>query len=292
MTPLDQGGEIDDDAFEPYARFLAAAGLDGLLALGTTGEGVLFSCEERERVAECYVAAAPEGFAVFVHCGAQTTRDTARLSAHAASTGADGVAVIGPPYFALDERELLAHFLAAAAACAPTPFYLYEFAARSGYPVPVGVVERLREQAPNIRGLKVSDTPFEAVSPYLLDGLEVLIGSEPLLLRAMDRGAAGAVSGLAAGFPDIVARLVHHRDRKAHEEVTRLREAFAGVPFHAAIKAVLRERGLPVSTGVRRPLRDLTEDERRHVLAAARPSLAMATDATGAGPALRRGSVR
>src|ERR687883_15696 len=93
--------------------------------------------------------------AVAVHCGAQSTWDTVELAAHAADVGADAVAVMAPPYFILDEAELLAHFAAAARACAPTPFYVYEFAARSGYPVPLDVVERLREVAPNFRGLKV-----------------------------------------------------------------------------------------------------------------------------------------
>ena len=114
---------------------------------------------------------------VAVHCGAQSTADTAALAAHAAEAGAAAVAVIAPPFFPLDERALEAHFAAAAAACAPLPFYVYEFAARSGYAVPVAVVERLRETAPNLRGLKVSDKPWEAVEPYLLDGLDVFIGA-------------------------------------------------------------------------------------------------------------------
>jgi len=192
-----------------------------------------------------------------------------RLCAHASAAGADGVAVIGPPYFAFDERELLAHFLAAADACAPTPFYVYEFAARSGYAVPIAVIEQLRQRAPNLRGLKVSDAPFEAVRPYLLKGLEVFVGSEPLVLEGLTGGAAGAVSGLAAAFPSVASRLVHDRDPGAHEAVVRLRQAMAGVPFHAAIKTILQDRGVPVSTAVRRPLRGLAEDERARVLLAA-----------------------
>ena len=85
---------------------------------------------------------------------------------------------MAPPYFMLDEAELLSHFEAAARACAPTPFYVYEFAARSGYPVPVPVIERLREAAPNFRGLKVSDTPWERFAPYLIEGLDVFVGPE------------------------------------------------------------------------------------------------------------------
>src|SRR5205809_2716409 len=205
VTPLAGGGEtLDEDAFDPLVVFLESGGLDGLLALGTTGEGILLSDAERRRAAELFVAARPDGFAVAVHCGAQTTRETEELAAHAADLGADAVAVIGPPYFALDQLALLEHFAAAAQACEPLPFYVYEFAARSGYAVPLVVLERLREQAPNFRGLKVSDTPWAAFAPYLIEGLDVFVGPEALLGRGLAAGAAGAVSALASLFPELV----------------------------------------------------------------------------------------
>ena len=57
MTPLRDGGRaLDEEAFAPYAGFLAEGGLDGLLVLGTTGEGILLSVEERQRAAEAFVA--------------------------------------------------------------------------------------------------------------------------------------------------------------------------------------------------------------------------------------------
>src|SRR5687768_9928128 len=97
ITPLRDGGSaLDEHAFEPYVDFLAGGGLDGLLTLGTTGEGILLSVRERRRVAELYVAAARGRLAVAVHCGAQTTADTVALAAHAAQAGAAAVAVIGP----------------------------------------------------------------------------------------------------------------------------------------------------------------------------------------------------
>src|ERR671911_2576912 len=170
ITPLD-GDRLDEDAFAPYVDFLAGGGLDGLLALGTTGEGLLFSRAERQRAVELFVAAAGGHMQVAAHCGAQTTADTVALAAHAAEAGVDAVAVIGPPYFQLDERALLEHFVEAAAACAPLPFYVYEFERASGYVVPLAVVAELRERAPNLAGLKVSDAPFERFSPYLIEGL-------------------------------------------------------------------------------------------------------------------------
>ena len=259
VTPLRGGGEaLDEDAFAPYVEYLRAGGLDGILALGTTGEGILLSADERRRAAELFVGAARDGFDVAVHCGAQTTAETVALSAHAAELGAAAVAVIGPPYYALDEEALVQHFAAAAEACAPLPFYLYEFRARAGYSIPPAAISRVRELAPNVAGLKVSNQPFEDVEPYLIEGLDVFIGAESLVVRGLEKGAAGAVSGLAAVFPELVARLVRERSG----DVSEVRAALERYPFQAAAKFCLGRLGVPVREDVRRPLRTLRDEEK------------------------------
>jgi dihydrodipicolinate synthase/N-acetylneuraminate lyase len=259
VTPLRGDGEaLDEAAFAPYVEYLAAGGLDGILALGTTGEGILLRLEERRRAAKLFVDAAGEGFQVAVHCGAQTTADTVALAAHASEIGADAVAVIGPPYYALDEEAIVAHFAAAADACAPLPFYLYEFRARAGYSLPPAAISRLRALASNLAGLKVSNQPFEDVEPYLIEGLDVFVGAESLVLRGLEHGAAGAVSGLAAVFPELVARLVHERSG----EVGEVRAQLERFPFQAAAKFCLGKLGVPVREDVRRPLRPLLPAEK------------------------------
>src|SRR5881275_2674609 len=117
LTPLVGGGaQIDEEAIPPYVDFLASHGIDGILVLGTTGEGVLFDLDERRRILELFLEAAGGRLQVAVHCGAQSTSDTTTLAEHAAMVGADAVAVIAPPYFALDADELLQHFSEAARA--------------------------------------------------------------------------------------------------------------------------------------------------------------------------------
>jgi dihydrodipicolinate synthase/N-acetylneuraminate lyase len=268
VTPLrDNGHALDGDGFGPLVRFLAEGGMDGLLAMGTTGEGVLLSLAERRWAAERFVEARPEGFQVALHCGAQSTHETSALAAHAQEIGADAVAVVAPPYYPLDEEELFRHLRSAASACSPLPFYVYEFEARSGYPIPISVIERLRSDVSNLRGLKVSDRPWPAVAPYLVEGLDLFVGSEPLVLEGLEAGATGAVSGLGTAFPETVAQLVHDRDPAAHERVVALRAGLAGIPFHAAMKFVLGARGVPVREDVRAPLRGLTDEERATVSA-------------------------
>lgn len=265
VTPLRDGGSrLDEDAFAPLCAFLRAGGLDGLLALGTTGEGILLSVEERKRAAELFVESAPS-LQVAVHCGAQTTADTITLAEHAAETGAAAVAVIGPPYYPYDDQALLAHFTAAARACDPLPFYVYEFEARSGYTVPLRVIERLGEEAPNLRGLKVSDRSWETFERYLLDELDVFVGPEALIARGLAAGAVGAVSGLASAYPEPVVDAVRTRTDEATAHANEIRGALERFPFHAALKRVLARRGVSVREDVRLPLRGLTPSERKEL---------------------------
>lgn len=269
VTPMgDDGLALDLDAVPEIVSFLAAGGVDGILALGTAGEGVLLDTQERRRVAEAFIEAAAGEVAVAVHCGAQTTATTTALAAHAAETGATAVAVISPPYFSLDESEQLAHLAAAASACAPLPFYVYEFEARSGYPVALDVLSRLRDAAPNFRGLKVSDAPFERFRPYLLDGLDVFVGPEALIAEGLAAGAVGAVSALASAFPAQVVAAVRERSPQMTQVVAGLRSTVQAFPMPAALKAVLRRHGVAIGEGVRGPLRPLNDSERSALFAA------------------------
>jgi dihydrodipicolinate synthase/N-acetylneuraminate lyase len=265
ITPLREGGSrLDEDAFAPLCAFLRAGGLDGVLALGTTGEGILLSVEERKRAAELFVQAGPP-LQVAVHCGAQTTADTVTLAQHAAEIGAAAVAVIGPPYYPYDDQALLAHFTAAARACAPVPFYVYEFEARSGYAVPLGVIERLREEGDNLRGLKVSDRNWETFERYLIEGLDAFVGPEVLIARGLAAGAVGAVSAVATAYPEVVVEAVATGSEDATARANELRSALERFPLHAALKRVLAHRGVPVREDVRLPLRGLTPPERKEL---------------------------
>ena len=166
VTPLRVPVRSSTRARSLLVDFFVEAGLDGVLVLGTAGEGSSLEERERRHVADLFLQAGDNRLQVAVQCGAQTTAETVALAAHAAEVGADAVVVIGPPYFRLDER---AQFDTSSphARLWPLPFYVYEFESTSGYAVAPAVLERLRDDAPNLAGLKVSDTPLERFSRYL-----------------------------------------------------------------------------------------------------------------------------
>jgi dihydrodipicolinate synthase/N-acetylneuraminate lyase len=261
-TPLADGGtRLDEDAFAPYADFLAGAGIEGMLAFGTNGEGVLLSVAERQRGLERWLDAAAGRLLVAAHCGAQTTADTVALATHAAEAGADAVAVIGPPYFKLDPVEQRAHLLAAANACAPLPFYVYEFADTAGYAFDRAMLARLRDGADNVAGMKVSDRPWGAFERYLLDGFDIFVGPEALIHRGRGAGAVGAVSALASAFPEEVSAVVREPTAEGAARLGALREQMGRFPRQAVMKRVVGWKGVPLRSDVRRPLRDLDAAE-------------------------------
>jgi len=262
VTPLSENGtELDESPIAAYADFLESHGADGIFACGTTGEGVLLTLDERQRAAAAFRGAS-SGILI-VHAGAQTTADTVRLAAHAAEIGADAVAVIPPPYFPLDDEALSAHLVAAARACAPLPFYCYAFSPRSGYALPTAVIRQLSASVDNLAGLKVSESPFERVRPYLGLELPVLIGSEPLIADGLAGGAIGSVSGMSAAFPDVVRAAL---DNPSETSMTRLQELRAAMErsgqFIASAKHILGLRDVPVRSSMRAPLRPLHGRER------------------------------
>ena len=187
-------------------------------------------------------------------CGSPRTRPR---------SGADAVVVIGPPYFQLDEQAQHAHFLAAATACAPLPFYVYEFEATSGYAVAPAVLERLREDAPNVVGLKVSDTPFERVRAVPARRASTSSsGRRRSSHEGMARGARGAVSALASAFPREVVAVVRDPTPEGAARLGELRAFVERFPRQAALKRLLGAAGSAGAEDVRAPLRGLTVEER------------------------------
>jgi dihydrodipicolinate synthase/N-acetylneuraminate lyase len=124
------------------------------------------------------------------------------------------------------------------------------------------VLERLRDDASNVVGLKVSDTPFDAFEQYLLPGFDIFVGPEALIAAGMARGAIGAVSALASALPGEIAAVVRKPSDEGAARLGELRSFVERFPRQAALKRLLALQGVPVREDVRAPLRSLTADER------------------------------
>jgi dihydrodipicolinate synthase/N-acetylneuraminate lyase len=108
--------------------------------------------------------------------------------------------------------------------------------------------------------MKVSDAPFARLQPYLATGLDVFVGAEGIIPQGLENGAVGAVSGVAAAFPEPVSALVRAASAERARLVESLRAALSEHSFQASVKTALGFRDVPVRPDVRAPLRPLTRD--------------------------------
>ncbi len=264
-TPFADDGAVDLDAFGAHLAWLAEAGLDGVFVAGTTGEGVLLEDDEVAALVER--AAGHDGLRVVAQVGRPSTRATVRLAERAIALGADAVAAYVPWFYPATEADVRGHFRALLEAAGDTPAFLYNIPRRTVNDLSAELLSELASAG--FAGMKDSTGDFARHEAYLdaLDGrdFELYVGSEPLVLRAYRRGAAGAVTGLAGCRPDLFAALraaIEAGDdaaaERAQDEIAAAKAAVeAEGSTVAAVKrrvaAALAERGVAYPPAPRPP---------------------------------------
>lgn len=206
-TPFAADGSVALDAFAEHVAWLADAGLDGVFVAGTTGEGVLL---EDDEIAALTARAADAGrLRVIAQVGRPSTRATARLARRAIEVGAGAVAAYVPWFYPASETDVRTHFHGLLEAAGDVPAFLYNIPRRTVNDLSAELAGELA--AAGFRGMKDSTGAFDRHEGYLDatrdHDFELYIGSEPLVLRAYRRGAAGAITGLAGARPELFATL-------------------------------------------------------------------------------------
>ena len=262
VTPMTDDGAINPDVVKPLVDYLIAKGVAGLFPLGTTGEGPLFTTDERKTIAEATVKATDGRVPVIIHTGAVTTAETVDLTAHAKSAGADAVAIVPPYYFTHSDTALIAHFEAILEAVTDMPMYLYNFPAVSNNTLSLDLVTRLAKRYEMVVGLKDSSGDLQTLfsSQRLHDGnFNTAVGPDELILAALSMGVHASVSGHANLVPDIVVSIYNEtvagnlEAAQTHQrDLNRVRQVLSSGVWLPMMKALLNQRGIPVGQ-VRRP---------------------------------------
>ncbi len=155
ITPFtEDGGAVDLKALERLVEFQIAEGIDGLIPLGSTGEFLSVSREERTAITETVVRAAAGRVPVLMGTGAEDTREVVALSREAESLGADGVMIIPPFYSVPTEDELFHHYRTVADAIG-IPIMVYNNPATANVDLLPSTLARL-STIPNCRYVKES----------------------------------------------------------------------------------------------------------------------------------------
>jgi len=266
VTPFLNGG-VDDSAFNKLIETQIAAGISGVVAIGTTGESPTLSHEEREQVIRLSVATANKRCLVLAGTGSNATQHAIAETKLAEKLGVDGALLVAPYYNKPSQEGLFRHFKAIADATS-LPIMLYNIPGRCSVDILPETVARLAKECRNIISIKEASGSVERVGDLrrrLPESLTILSGDDSLTLPFMAVGAAGVVSVASNLFPSEVCALVRaceSGDLKSaatlHRKLLPLFKDLFIEPNPVPVKTALGWRG-SMSGEVRLPLCEMSE---------------------------------
>jgi 4-hydroxy-tetrahydrodipicolinate synthase len=268
-TPFTQDETLDVATLRKVVDRSIDAGVDGVVAAGSTGEVGALSSQERLLLIETVIEHTAGRVPVIAQTGATSTAEAIRLSQAAEKAGADVLMLITPYYEPLSLEETVA-YIKDVAGSVELPIMLYNIPAVTGVNLDPATVRSLAEDVPNIRYIKDSSANWEQALQLIhhhSDVIGTFIGWDAYLYSALAEGAAGVMAGTANVVPEeivAVARLIAEGDligaREQWNVLYPVIDALLSVPFIPSVKAGLALRGLPAGSP-RRPTADLGGDD-------------------------------
>ncbi len=206
VTPF-RHGEVDEPALRRLIDAQIAAGVQGVVPCGTTGESPTLSHEEHERVVAVTCEQAAGRVKVIAGTGSNSTKEAIRLTRAAQAAGADGALMVGPYYNKPMQEGFFAHFKAVADAC-DLPIMLYNIPGRTAKNIEAETIAQLAEVS-TIVAIKEAAGSLDQASQILATcPLTLLSGDDSLTLPLMAIGGSGVVSVAGNIVPEDVLSLI------------------------------------------------------------------------------------
>ncbi len=271
--------ELDLTTLQRHMLRIADSGIAGYVLMGTNGEAVHLTSDERAQVIvaarEVLESSGYSSMPLIAGCGDMSTRMTLARCQQAAHSGADFALVLPPFYYKgrMDSQSLIAHYRAVADS-SPLPILIYNMpASTAGLDLDAATICTLAEH-PNIIGVKDSAGNIAKLAQIVASTpptFQVFAGNAGYLLPALVVGAVGAVSALANVFPEEVCAVQALFEAGELEEA-RLVQARL-IPANAAVTSIYSVPGLKAALELtcgyggtpRMPLQPLTAQERTHL---------------------------
>jgi len=278
-TPFDPAtGDFAPAKLRHNVERLLAAGVQGVVVSGSTGEAALLAADEQRRLVAVAREVMTDGAWLIAGTGGESTRETIALSRAAAAEGADAVLLRPPAYYsaATSQATLVTHFRAVADA-SPVPVLIYNIPKYTHLSLAPAILEQLAGHE-RIIGVKDSSGDPKNVAAYreAVPRWSVVVGGASLLLSALELGCQGGVIGVACFAPDLCVQLVRefeqgHREAAGalQERITPLDKEIVGKLGPAGVKGAMDAVGL-YGGPVRAPLAPLSDKDRERVSALVR----------------------
>ena len=265
VTPF-QNDQVDEAAFAQLIEAQIAAGITGIVPVGTTGESPTLDHTEHLRVIEVAVKTANRRCKVIGGTGSNSTREAVEMTVEAEKLGCDAALLVAPYYNKPSQEGLFRHYRAIAEATR-LPLILYSIPGRCGIEIAVETVARLAAECANIVSIKEAGGSVERVSALraaVPPGFSILSGDDSLTLPFIAAGAAGVISVASNIVPAEVCELVSaalaNDAVKARDTHFRLYSLFKNLfiePNPVPIKHALALQGR-MSAAVRLPLCEMS----------------------------------
>ncbi len=267
VTPFDQNGAVNFDAFGRLIDDQIARGVDALCICGTTGESSTLSMREHIAVLEYGIKRVDRRVKVVAGAGSNDTSAAVYLSQHAQDSGADAVLLVTPYYNKATQAGLVRHYEYIADRI-DIPMILYNVPSRTGVSFTAETYKRL-SQNPKINGVKEASGNFSllAHSRFICpDDFYIWSGNDDQVVPMMSMGAKGVISVLSNIAPEVMVKMSHLCLDGKFTEASKLQLEYMvlidalfcevnPIPVKAALKLMGVEAG-----PLRLPLCDMSED--------------------------------
>ena len=210
VTPFDQNGNIDYDAFGRQIDYQLAAGVDAVCVCGTTGESATMSIREHIAAVDYCVKRVDHKVKVIAGAGSNDTSAAVYLSLHAQDSGADALLHVTPYYNKCSQTGLIKHYEYIADRV-ELPVIMYNVPSRTGVSFAASTYQQLA-QHPRINGVKEASGNFSllAHTRYLCpDDFYIWSGNDDQVVPMMSLGAKGVISVASNIIPDVMLRMSH-----------------------------------------------------------------------------------
>ncbi|MEX0924008.1 MAG: 4-hydroxy-tetrahydrodipicolinate synthase [Rhodovibrionaceae bacterium] len=268
ITPF-RNGEVDYEAYASLIEHQVSGGSHGVLVNGTTSEPATLTTEERMRAVEVAMETVKGRVPVVAATGSQSHAETVVLSEQAAKLGVDALLIV-TPYYTKPPQHGLVEYYVDLAKRVEQPVMIYHIPGRTAVSVTLDTLKRIKDQAPNLVGMKHAVNDLDFVSEQLREfgfDWKIFVGLEDLSFPMMAVGACGLMNAVGNMVPGRVAGICEavwandlEAARKIHFELFELNKAVFFDTNPISMKYMMKRMGILPANEHRLPMAPATPE--------------------------------
>lgn len=273
MTPLNSKLKVDGNGLRYEVDFLMANNVQGLVVLGTVGEFPYITADEKKKIIDIVVEQTNGRVPVIVCTSSMGTDEVILLSKYAQNSGADGLIITLPLYYILSDEDIFNHYYTISKAV-KLPILLYDFPALTHLDMSLELISRLAS-IENVVGIKVTGAPEKAqeiIKTVKKKDFSVFIGTSFLLLSILEMGGVGIIDPLPCVAPKQIVSIYENFKKGNTEKAAQLQQGlYRLMPLLAVsvqppvVKEAMHQLGHPIQPYVKRPLPQITKEQKEIV---------------------------